>query len=204
MPPVPINDRLRHELLAMYEEDLQMGDETIQVSSLYGGYDPHMEQLHRRNAKRLKEIIATHGWPGRSTVGSDGAAAAWFIARHAISDPPFQRKVLELLREAQKLGETPAMAIAFLEDLICMFEGRPQIYGTQFENDEQDGTLRPYRIADPENVNERRLAVGMNTIEERTLEMREAPQPEFDPVKYAEYRRNYERWLRKVGWRQNG
>jgi hypothetical protein len=159
-----------------------------------------MEEVHVRNAARLKAIIAEHGWPGRSLVGDDGAHAAWLIAQHAIGDPPFQRMALTLLREALARGEVPPAQPAFLEDRICLFEGRPQTYGTQFEPDDE-GLPRPYPVADPEHVNERRRAVGLNTLEERTRELRAGQQPEPDPEARAEYERKYQEWLRKVGWR---
>jgi len=196
-----MNEKLRQELLAMREEDLRVRAEVVKGASSFAGYHPRMEELHKRNAARLKEIIAEHGWPGRSLVGEDGAIAAWFIAQHAISDPPFQRRALELQREARDKGEISAVGPAFLEDRICVLEGRPQIYGTQFEGDEH-GMPQPLQIADPEHVNERRAAIGMNTIEERTREMQADCSPEYDPEKRAECERGYQEWLRNVGWRK--
>src|SRR6266404_287826 len=195
-----MNDELRRELLAMREEDLRVRAEVIQGSSSFDGYHPRMEELHKRNTARLKQIIAEHGWPGRSLVGEDGAIAVWFIVQHSISDPPFQRSVLELLRGAQRKGEVSGIAVAFLEDRICVCEGRPQVYGTQFEPDER-GIPQPCPIADAEHVNERRKAIGMNSIEERTRELQAEHQPEYNPAKRAEYQRGYLEWLRKVGWR---
>src|SRR5262249_11164957 len=196
-----MNEQLRQELLAMREEDLRVRAEIIAGSSSFDGYHPRMEEVHKRNAARLKEIIAEHGWPGRSLVGEDGAVAAWFIAQHAIGDPTFQRRAMELLRQAHSNGEASAIAIAFLEDRVCMYEGRPQIYGTQFEPDEH-GMPQPYQIADPDHVNQRRKAIGMNTIEERTHELQAEHQPEYDPEKRAESERNFQEWLKKVGWRK--
>ncbi|HKF20591.1 MAG TPA: DUF6624 domain-containing protein [Candidatus Angelobacter sp.] len=197
-----LNEDLRRELLAMREEDMRVRDEVIQGSSIYGAYDPRMEEVHNCHATRLKAIIAEHGWPGRSLVGEDGMIAAWFIAQHAISDPPFQRGALELLKAAHARGEVSTRAVALLEDRICVFEGRPQIYGTQFEPDEH-GKYRPSPIADPEHVNEHRLSIGMNTIEERTHELNADQQPEeISSEQFAEYQRNYLEWLRQVGWRK--
>jgi hypothetical protein len=197
---MPLDGGLRRELLALRAEDLRVRDEVVRGASLYAGYHPRMEEVHRRNAARLKEIIAAHGWPGRSLVGEDGSVAAWFIAQHAIGEPDFQRHALVLLREALARGEVAPAEPAYLEDRICYFEGRPQVYGTQFDVGE-DGLLRPYPIADPDHVNERRRAVGLNTIEERTREMRSGHQPEHDPGARAEYERAHHEWLRKVGWR---
>ncbi|HEY6249157.1 MAG TPA: DUF6624 domain-containing protein, partial [Candidatus Angelobacter sp.] len=103
--------------------------------------------------------------------------------------------------DAHHQGEVSAKALAFLDDRIRVMEGRPQIYGTQFEGDEY-GMPQPAPIADPEHVNERRKAIGMNTIEERTRELQAEQQPEYDPEKRAEYERGYQEWLKKVGWRK--
>jgi hypothetical protein len=197
---MPKNDSLRLELLAMREEDFRVRAEVVKGASAYAGYHPRMEEVHKRNAARLKAIIAEHGWPGRSLAGADGAGAAWLVAQHSIGDPPFQRECLRLLRDALARGEVTAAEPAFLEDRICCLEGRPQVYGTQFEPDE-NGLPRPCPIADAEYVNERRRSVGLNTIEERTREMQVDQQPEPDPAARAEYERGYQEWLRKVGWR---
>jgi hypothetical protein len=67
---------LRRELLAMAEEGQRLQTQLMADSSVGDGYHPRKE-VHDRNAVRLTEIIADHGWPGRSLVGEDGANAAW-------------------------------------------------------------------------------------------------------------------------------
>jgi hypothetical protein len=42
-------------------------------------------------------LIAVHGWPDEAIAGRDGAEAAWFIVRHTIGEPDFQREMLGLL-----------------------------------------------------------------------------------------------------------
>jgi hypothetical protein len=59
-----------------------------------------MEEVHVQNAKRLKEIIASQGWPDETTAGEEGAKAAWLIVQHAIGDPEFQRESLAYMRAA--------------------------------------------------------------------------------------------------------
>jgi uncharacterized protein DUF6624 len=197
---MPIDEELRRVLLAMREEDLRVREQLL--PELGDGYHPRMEEVHRRNTDLLKQIIAACGWPGRSLAGVDGAMAAWFVAQHAISDPEFQRRALVLLRDAVAMGEASPAAAAYLEDRIAMYEGRPQVYGTQFEPDE-NGITRPYWIAEPEQVNQRRAAIGLDSIEERTRKMRaeDEAQPPRTPEQIAAWRREYEEWLRKTGWR---
>ena len=80
-----------------------------------------------------------------------------------------------------------------------MYEGKPQIYGTQFLPNNA-GELNPYPIENPESVNERRLAVGLNTLEERTAELREQSARENVPAP-PDVEEQYEKWLYSVGWR---
>ncbi len=40
-----------------------------------------VNMVHAHTA-RLQEIVAEHGWPGRSLAGEDGADAAWLVLQH--------------------------------------------------------------------------------------------------------------------------
>ena len=190
-------DQLRHELIRLASDDRQVRNELAADGSLFGGYHPRMEAVHRRNAARLMAILDQYGWPGASLVGSEAAEAAWLIAQHAIGDPYFQRRCLRLLQEAAKRGEAQAWQPAMLEDRIRMFEGRPQVYGTQLEPDDQ-GQLRPYPIEDPEHVEERRRAVGLEPLSAHLTRAERMPLP-TDRARFA---REYQAWLRRVGWRR--
>jgi hypothetical protein len=117
------------------------------------------------NTDRLREIIAEHGWPGVSLVGEDGAEAAWLIAQHADRQLDFQREVLPLLTAAAANGEAKARHAAYLTDRICKAEGRPQVYGTQV-GDIRDGRAIPWPIEDLESVDARRLAAGLEPLDD--------------------------------------
>jgi hypothetical protein len=121
-------------------------------------------------AARLDEIVALHGWPGRSLVGADGASAAWIIAQHADHDPAFQERMLELLQAAVACGEASLRHAAYLTDRVCVNRGRPQIYGTQFGGSAE--TYGPQPIADRSGLDERRTAVGLEPFAEYEQHMR--------------------------------
>ena len=53
-----LNDALRQELLAMRDDDLRVRDELVASDELGGAYVPKMEEVHKRNASRLRELIA--------------------------------------------------------------------------------------------------------------------------------------------------
>jgi hypothetical protein len=190
-------NELRRELLALATEDGRVRQELAAEGSLYEGYHPRMEAVHRRNAARLATILDEHGWPIPSLVGPEGGEAAWLLAQHGIGEPTFQRRCLRLLQEAAGAGDLPAWQPATLEDRIRMFEGRPQLYGTQLEPD-HEGRLRPYLIEDPERVEERRRAVGLEPLDVRLAGEQRVPVP----THWKRFEREYEAWLRRVGWRR--
>jgi hypothetical protein len=190
---------LREELIAVRTEDLRVREELLQTGELGRGYAPRMEAVHRKNASRLKEIIAEHGWPDRDLVGADGTLAAWFIAQHAIGEPDFQWRALTLVSEkVRRKGKVPAALEAYLLDRIAMYEGRPQRFGTQ-SLPCADGKYRRWKTEDADQLNERRLAVGLPAVEDHPPETEPTPQTLEE---YLEWLRGYEEWLRKTGWRE--
>jgi hypothetical protein len=52
-----------------------------------------------------------------------------------------------------------------------MDEGLPQVYGTQYVRAEGGG-IKPWPIADPETVDERRQAMGLPTMAENEARLR--------------------------------
>jgi hypothetical protein len=194
-----LDDALREELTAMRAEDLRVREELSQSGELGQGYAPRMEAVHRRNASRLQEIVAEHGWPDRELVGADGTLAAWFIAQHAIGQPDFQRQVLMLVQEKVKQGRVPAAQEAYLFDRIAMYEGRLQRYGTQ-SLPCADGQYRRWKTEDPEHLNERRAAIGMPPMGDDPAETEPSPEA---LAEYRNWLREYEDWLRRAGWRQS-
>lgn len=194
------SESLRQELLAIAADDLAVREELVAEGELGHGYHPRMEAVHRRNAARLAEVVEQHGWPGESLVGEDGAHAAWLTAQHAIGNPHFMRRCLALLQHAAAQGEVPAWQPAMLEDRIRMYEGRPQIYGSQFLPDER-GRIVPYTIDNPEGVEERRRAVGLIPLEEKITQLSKQVVREQTQAS-PQWREEYEQWLRSVGWRE--
>lgn len=77
-------------------------------------------------------------------------------------------EIEELAREGDVSGQQAALLI----DRVRMHEGRPQLYGTQFQ--QEDGRLVPYRVADEDALEERRAAMGLPSMERYVELMEEA------------------------------
>lgn len=199
----PSRADLREELLALESEDVRVREELAADGSLFEGYNLRMEEVHRRNAERLQEIFDQIGWPGVSLVGEEGEKAAWLVLQHAIGEPDFQRRGLELLKEAAGRGEAPLKQVAMLEDRIRSSEGRGQRYGTQFDWDEQ-GEMSPVPIEDAGGVEERRREVGLPPLEDEVRRIREqvAASRWQPPKDWPARQEEIEEWRRSVGWRR--
>lgn len=196
------SETLKKELLEMISIDEMVREELAQTGELYAGYHPRMAEVHRRNAKRLDEIVAQHGWPDENVVGKDGSEAAWRIVQHAIDQPDFQRRMFARLLEAVSEGRVERWQTAMLEDRIRALEGRPQKYGTQFDWDE-NGEMSPYpQIEDPSIVDELRASVGLPPLEETIMRRREAVKHSGEPIPQdiQKRRAEMEAWARSVGW----
>jgi len=194
-----LDHSLRRELLSLRDDDLTLREELLAADELRGPYHPRMEATHIKNAARLRELIAEHGWPAEDLAGPDGAEAAWLIAQHSIGLPQFMRTALRLIQACIKQGRVPAWHAAFLEDRIALYEGRPQRFGTQSIDDPRDGCSRPWTIADADHVNDLRASIGLRPL---------PPTPPPGPDLPRETRRQNESlqkwwlaWLASRGWR---
>jgi hypothetical protein len=197
-----VDQELARELAAMAEEDQRVRADLAWDGHLFRGYHPRLAEVHSRNAERLREIIEQRGWPGRTLVGERGARAAWLILEHASAYPQLMRGGLAMIRDAAARGEVSAAEVAVLEDRIRILEGRPQLYGTQYDWDDR-GEMSPLPIEDPKQVDERRLAIGLPRLGENTKRVREGARAagERAPGDLAQRRQEAETWARMVGWR---
>ena len=191
-----MNSALRDELLRMDARDQTVRAELASDGSLFKGYHPRMEAVHRENAARLREVILHGGWPGEKLVGKDGAHAAWRIAQHSIGEPAFMRACHKLLDEASRRGDAPRWQFAMMDDRIRAFEGRPQRYGSQLR--ETVNGLAPYPLEDASQVEQWRAEVGLPRLGELLSGLREEPPPTAEEI--AEREAAELAWRRKVGW----
>jgi hypothetical protein len=94
----------------------------------------------------------------------------------------------------------PAWQMAMMLNRIRTYEGRPQVYGTSFDWDDQ-GHLSPRAIEHPEDVDTRRSAVGLEPLEAAIAKLRARDAGQRSPADLNQHRRSMEEWARKVGWR---
>ncbi len=196
-----MNQALLDELLALKQRDMDTRSRLVREGRLYDGYADEMQQVHRKNAHRLTELVAQHGWPTVPKVGLEGCRAAWLIAQHSICTPDLQRRFLVLVSEAAARGEVPRPQVAFLTDRIRFNEDKPQVYGTVLDWDDK-GELSCI-VEDPANVDARRREMGLPVMcEDDMAAYRREVESEGGrpPADFAQARRKRLEWARSVGW----
>ncbi|WP_299211244.1 DUF6624 domain-containing protein [uncultured Dokdonia sp.] len=166
------------------EETVQFDQELVtklekmtEVDQLYAGvpqgkhegdWDAWMvlrDSVNRAHQKFLKEVIDSSGYPGFDRVGKGGESDFWVMVQHSDFDPVWQEEVLELLKPQVKANNAAPAHVGLLTDRVRVNTGRPQLYGTQRHfNELQQAYIKD--LEDRAHVNERRAALGMETLEE--------------------------------------
>ncbi|MCZ8197518.1 MAG: hypothetical protein O9267_07920 [Flavobacterium sp.] len=193
--------KVANDLIKLKNTDLELREKLIEKKKLSQGYDVEMENLHISNAKKLNEIIDKVGFPTIEKVGIEANESAWLIIQHSISEPYFMKKCLKLLENISVENKNCEKNLAYLSDRIAVLEGKPQLYGTQFDWDE-NGELSPNICDDFSKVNIRRLKIGLCTIEEQTQKIRQQAKNENQkaPKNLNERKIEIDLWKKKVGW----
>lgn len=188
-------------IVGLKNADLELRDKLIQSGQLSEGYNEELKELHNKNAKILNEIIDTIGYPTTDKVGKEASEATWLVIQHSIGQPDFMKKCLKLLEVAVSENKVNSKNLAYLTDRIAVFEGKPQLYGTQFDWDE-NGKLSPNHFDDLTKVNKRRKLIGLNTLEEQTEIIRKQAENEnqLPPTDLGKRKQEIEEWKRNVGW----
>lgn len=188
-------------IIEMRNADLELRGKLVQNGQLFNGYNKEMEALHNKHAEILNDIIEKIGYPSVDKVGKKANEAAWLVIQHSIGQPEFMKNCAVLLEKAVAENQADAKQLAYLTDRIAGFEGRPQLYGTQFDWD-ASGEMNPKLFDDFEKVNERRKSVGLNSLEEQTEIIRKqvAAENQKPPADLKKRNKQADEWRKNVGW----
>ena len=132
-------------------------------SSILQALEYAKEKIDSQNVQRLEEIINKKGWPKKSIIKGAAASTVFSIVYNA--DYSIQKKFFPLIEEAANKEEASLQSLAHLIDRINLFEGKQQIYGTQFVQ-KDDGSWYLKDLFEPEYVNQRRKKVELQPIDE--------------------------------------
>lgn len=138
-------------------------------------------KLVDKDNSELLDRILKNGLP--KNLSSQSYKTIWLIIDH--SDLDQQKRYLPLMTEAATKGHISNKNLAVLTDRICMYEGKPQKYGTQSYTTTVEGKQMTYiwPVEEPEKINDLRKGIGECSIEEYVmiLEQTSGCKVIFDP-----------------------
>lgn len=135
-------------------------------------------KIDSSNLARIIEIIEdVGGYPGKSIVGESGSKVTFFVLQH--SNPEIQKQHLNLILEAAENLELKKSYAAMFHDRVLMYDGQPQIYGTQIKGETVFDSLSGksirkrylWPIRDISIVDSLRLWNGLGPLEAYLYEM---------------------------------
>jgi hypothetical protein len=163
---------LQLDLIKMYVNDQAVRGNLMEGVILKYGLDRaevatgDAMSIDAENRERLKGIIQEHGYPTRAMVGKEAMHGVFLMIQHADQDPEWQKAQLIHIEEAVKNGDMDGQNYAYLYDRIRTHEGKKQRYGTQFSKvDPMSGTVELFETEDLDNLDMRRMEVGMMPVE---------------------------------------
>jgi hypothetical protein len=169
---------LKDELHEIYRSDQQYREElsklpptSMKTIELW----KKQNYLDSINLTSVTKILDSMGFPHSPLFDDSAQTATFMVIQHA--DLKQQEKYFALFQKAADQDELKPSLVAKMIDRIRVDKGQKQIYGTQAVplKDPKTGYMTDkYELApieDEENVNSRRLKVGLPTIEEGAKEL---------------------------------
>ena len=114
----------------------------------------------------IESAMKNFDWIDEKRFGKEVSNHAWLLVQHADRDPEFQSMALKRMEPYLKSRGVSRSNYAFLFDRVAVNTGRKQRYGTQPDWNCVEGQMKLQPLEDPDNVNELRKEMGMDTVEE--------------------------------------
>jgi hypothetical protein len=122
------------------------------------------KEIGGTNFNDIQNLIKQYGWPTYSMVGKLAADAPLLVINH-LEGEEMRIKYLPEIKEACLQKEGSCMEYAKIQDRILVNTNQKQIYGMQFRYN-KDRKLEPFPIKNPEYVDQKRKAIGLEPIKQ--------------------------------------
>lgn len=126
----------------------------------------NMQLTDSLNGSVIEALFHKYGFLGYDKVGKEGCTRFWLLVQHQDKDVEFQEAVLQQMKIEVDKGNAPALNYAYLFDRLAINRGEQQTYGTQVTLNPDSTSFEPKPVMDREGLNERRMEVGLPSIED--------------------------------------
>ena len=131
-------------------------------------YQAEYKENHAKNILAIQEILDRYGWPDVAVIGPMGSRTICNILQHASQE--VREVYLPMMEQAVLERKLAAAYLARASDRLATDRGELQIYGGQMKFYPETKTFNIWPVFDPKNINKRRAAIGLNSIEEHLIE----------------------------------
>ncbi|HKG15773.1 MAG TPA: DUF6624 domain-containing protein [Pyrinomonadaceae bacterium] len=160
--PGPVrNAALRRELLQMLEDDQAVRAPFMEGRLPNESETRAMRERDEADTKRLSRILDEYGLPGVKLVGIRATRAFIIMLLHSPS-LELMRRALPHVERAARRKEIPPDDFAGLTDRVLVNEGKPQLYGSNFNFVGDRVVLGTTQ--DPARLDARRRKLGLPPI----------------------------------------
>lgn len=121
------------------------------------GLIENIQEIDKVNRDTIMSILDQCDWPD----SKEEIESVWYVLQHGGTGK--MSYYYPILKEMVKLNLLEDSLMAKMEDRMLMFNGYPQLFGTQFTGEPRTF----YEIKDIHKVNERRKSVGLCPIEQK-------------------------------------
>jgi hypothetical protein len=137
---------------------------------IHGSNSDEVQQLYEMklaqeevNKKIVTQIIDKYGWLGANKIGAQNNYTLFAVIQN--SDYETQEKYLSIMEDAVKSGTLAPEHYAAMVDRKALVQHHKQIFGSQINKDVNTGKNTFATIIDEEQVNQRRSAIGLVSLE---------------------------------------
>lgn len=151
----------KQEILEMAEQDQSLRNRYFQT---FNEEDfSNIKKADKKNRKRFKEIFEKVGYIS-SKQEKDLHLAAFLIVQHMPKEEySFMKKYLSFMKD--DLEHINPLNYAQLVDRVRIYEGKKQMYGTQFELvNKEENIYKLKEIYDFKNIDKRREEIGLKPL----------------------------------------
>ncbi|HEY1037540.1 MAG TPA: DUF6624 domain-containing protein [Candidatus Paceibacterota bacterium] len=118
-----------------------------------------LKRLQLEGGKTIRDLIESHGFPFPENATEKAYKAAFLTVLHS-PDANLMKKVL--LAYESRGDSALRKDQAYLTDKILVFEGKPQLYGTQYKTG-TEGSVTFFDTEEPDELDARRIPMGLGT-----------------------------------------
>lgn len=155
----------------IYFQDVKYRQQVKEIETKFGfqsdtakAYWEMIKENDSITLTKVLKVLDTRGWLGSDVIGVLGNRTLFLAIQH--SDLKTQEKYLPIMKEAVQKGNASPSNFAYLVDRIALRKGKRQLYGSQLARDQKTGEYYILPLEDPDNVDMRRIQVGLGKLQD--------------------------------------